>query len=82
MNFDFVLLQVRQARNSIMHSVNMKLSEADFMALTQAMMTLLQDPKIIATQPSAQKASSEILKVYIRKRFPATLILVINRYIR
>ena len=56
------VLQVRKARNDIMHTADMKLSNADLHTCSQAMIDLLNDPGI-ACFPTAQLALADIQSV-------------------
>ena len=57
------IFQVRDARNATMHSAFMKMSNADFLVHTDAMIALLQDPLLIDKIEEAQNAVKEIQKV-------------------
>ena len=59
-----IFFQVRNARNDVMHTSNMKLSASEYNMHTQAMIDLLNDPSMKKFQ-SAQLALTEILKVSI-----------------
>ena len=61
---DAIFFQVRNARNDVMHTSNMKLSASEYNMHTQAMIDLLADPSMKEFQ-SAQLASTEIQKVSI-----------------
>ena len=54
---------MRDARNATMHSASMKMSSADFLAHTDAMIALLQDPLFMDKIEEAQNAVNEIQKV-------------------
>lgn len=55
--------QVQFARNAVMHSASMKLSQQDFQTHTNAMIDLLTDPLFICTDQKAQDASKAIKEV-------------------
>ena len=61
---DAIFFQVRNARNDVMHTSNMKLSASEYNIHTQAMIDLLGDPSMKKFQ-SAQLALTEIQKVSI-----------------
>ena len=61
---DAIFFQVRNARNDVMHTSNMKLSASEYNMHTQAMIDLLADPSMKKFQ-SAQLALTEIQKVSI-----------------
>ena len=54
---------MREARNATMHSASMKMSNADFLVYTDAMIALLQDPLFMDKIEEAQNAVKEIQKV-------------------
>ena len=56
------VFQVRKARNGIMHTADMKLSDADLQDYSQAMIDLLKDPGI-SCFPTAQLALAYIQSV-------------------
>ena len=56
------IFQVRKARNGIMHTADMALSDADLKTYSQAMIDLLKDPGI-SCFPTAQLAVTEIQTV-------------------
>ena len=56
------VFQVRKARNAIMHTADMKLSDADLKTYSQAMIDLLKDPGISCFK-TAQHAVTEIQTV-------------------
>ena len=58
------VFQVRKARNGIMHTADMKLSDADLQDYSQAMIDLLNDPGI-SCFPTAQLAVTYIQTVRI-----------------
>lgn len=59
----FNISKVRDARNTVMHSAIMKLSQHDFQSHTTAMIDLLEDPLFIFTIPQAQDAVKAIREV-------------------
>ena len=58
-----LILKVRNARNATMHSASMKMSNADFLKHTDAMIDLLKDPLFMDKIEEAQNAVKEIQKV-------------------
>ena len=58
----FYILQVRQARNAVMHTPDMKVTEPDFKAYSQSMINLLNDPNI-SSSPRAKDAVAQIQTV-------------------
>ena len=56
------LWQVRRARNVVMHTSDMKVSEPDFQAYSQSMINLLNERNISAS-PRAQHAVAQIQRV-------------------
>ena len=58
----YISLQVREARNAIMHTSDMKLAELDMRDYCQSMIDLLSDTSI-SSSPRAYQAVEAIQKV-------------------
>ena len=55
--------QVRDARNKVMHSASMTISQTEFTDFTDAMVDLLEDPGTLVKSKDAQEATRNIRKV-------------------
>ena len=55
--------QVRDSRNTIMHSATMQLNDNDFIAYTDTMIDLLLDPGTLSKTKDAQDAAKNIKEV-------------------
>ena len=58
-----LLFQVREARNTVMHSSTYTLSQTELSHITSAIVGLLEDPKELKMSPSSQAALVKIREV-------------------
>ena len=63
MHLKITIIQVKEIRNTMFHSADYKVNDADMKADIEAMTTMLEDPKELKQYSQAKSAVTELRQV-------------------